>query len=47
MALTEVIEVVLGCNEDGSIDRGAPFVVLAEDEERDGLYSTSRQSLHN
>lgn len=38
MALTEVIEVVLGCNEDGSIDRDAPFVVLAEDEERDGLY---------
>jgi hypothetical protein len=35
---TEIVEIQLYCNEDGSIDRGAPFVVLAEDEERDGLY---------
>ena len=36
---TEIIEIQLVCNADGSIDRSAPFVVLAEDEERDGLYS--------
>jgi hypothetical protein len=38
MALTEVVEIVLGCNEDGSTNRDAPFMVLAADEERDGLY---------
>jgi hypothetical protein len=36
---TEVIEIQLDCNADGSIDRTAPFVVLAPDEGRDGLYS--------
>jgi hypothetical protein len=35
---TEIIEVQLDCHADGSIDRGSPFVVLAPDEERDGLY---------
>ena len=37
--LTEIIEVQLACNADGSVDRTAPFVVLAQDEERDGLYT--------
>ena len=36
--LTEIIEVQLACNADGSVDRTAAFVVLAADEERDGLY---------
>jgi hypothetical protein len=36
---TEIIEIQLDCKADGSIDRHAPFVVLAPDEERDGLYS--------
>jgi hypothetical protein len=36
---TEIIEIQLDCNADGSIDRTAPFVVLAPDEGRDGLYS--------
>ena len=34
--LTEIIEVQLACNADGSVDRTAPFVVLAQDEERAG-----------
>ena len=37
--LTEIIEVQLACNADGSVDRTAPFVVLASDENRDGLYT--------
>ena len=37
--LTEIIEVQLACNADGSVDRAAPFVVLAADEKRDGLYT--------
>ena len=37
--LTEIIEVQLACNADGSVDRTAPFVVLASDEKRDGLYT--------
>jgi hypothetical protein len=37
--LTEIIEVQLACNADGSVDRMAPFVVLASDENRDGLYT--------
>jgi hypothetical protein len=35
---SEVVEIVLARNEYGSIDRCAPFVVLADDEDRDGLY---------
>jgi hypothetical protein len=36
---TEIIEIQLACNADGSVDRASPFVVLAADEERDGLYA--------
>jgi len=36
--VTEVIEIQLPRNADGSVERPAAFVVLAEDEERDGLY---------
>jgi hypothetical protein len=36
--VTEIVEIVPARDDDGTPDRDAPFVVLAEDEDRDGLY---------
>ena len=36
--VNEIVEIKLARNGDGSINRAAPFVVVAEGGERDGLY---------
>jgi hypothetical protein len=39
MALIEIVEIRLGAKRDGSIDRDAPFLVLAKDDDRCAFYA--------